>query len=187
MVTLTKTLVGGKDNYGSLLEADALNVSDVAKINSDASFDQVFTLKTLKIRFFVVFGLGLLSAHFPPISYIFTNPDSSFTSLNSVLRDVGKLAHPVVNLALSMYLTENVRFCYKLVWRNCQRSTNKDHAGNRYPTELSLLLWELGLGNFHSQHSRIQSRIRPFLSQALQNLLSQSVFGRRVYQEQYPC
>ena len=108
MVVLSKTMVRGGEQADSPLEVDALNVSDVAKVNPDASFDQVLSWKTLKIRFFVVYCLGVFSAYFPPISYIFTNPDSSFVSLDTVLTEVGKLAQPVVNLSLAMHLTENV-------------------------------------------------------------------------------
>ena len=108
MVVLSKTMVAGGQQHQSLLEVDALNVSDIAKVNPDASFDQVFTLKTLRIRFFVMYAAGAFAAYFPPLAYLFTNPHSSFVSLNKVLLDLGKLTHPVVDLSLAMYFTEHV-------------------------------------------------------------------------------
>ena len=108
MVVLSKTLVGGGQKHESLLEVDALNVSDIARVNPDASFDRVFTGKTLRIRFFVMYVAGAFAAYFPPMAYLFTSPDSSFVSLNKVLVDLGNLTHPVIDLSLAMYFAEHV-------------------------------------------------------------------------------
>ena len=59
-------------------QMENLEVSGLGTFHEDSQYINIFSLATLKKRYFLSYLFGLVCAYIPPISYLLNNPNSSF-------------------------------------------------------------------------------------------------------------
>ena len=73
LVSLIKIPVNNGDG-----PIENLEVSGLGTVHEDAQYSNIFSVNTIRKRYFLSYLFGLVCAYIPPISYLLNNPNSSF-------------------------------------------------------------------------------------------------------------
>ena len=91
-------------------ETNKIDLNNLMQINSDAMFNNIVSIDMFKDRYFLAYVVGLGSAYIYPIYYLLTDPASSLNSVNTALRQVGNMVHPISILSITLYTADNVGY-----------------------------------------------------------------------------